>query len=458
MPMISFPFAPRVRRTGGLCAALCALCCATPFATLTAQASATPPLPDTTGVAAAVAGARAALNALSPLWGIDGRDMAWILTDGRAHVSVVRGADGEVITPIALPAGTVIANHAVSWNGRRWAMVRLPLGRDPLLRTALLVHESMHTLQPEHLPGATRTEAGTGGDFLDGEDGRTWLFLELRALGRALEAQGDTQRDAQRQAVRDAMAFRARRDALAHAIERERLDGLDLAEGVPEYTGLRLAGMTDSALAARLAGVHTARVSWVRAIGYWTGPAWGYALDRLAIPSWRAQVRSGARFPDVAAKALGAAVTATEADARAAAYDGVALRASEHARAVANTRRLDSLRARFVNGAMLRLFPAALQVAFDPNGQSPLGDAGTVMTGFRWSANDGSELVAADGALVDPMWKWVQVPLPADGATLPIGVVTEKRTVQGTGWSLTLAKGWRVERSGDRIEIRPPAP
>jgi len=427
---------------------------AAPLRAQSAPAAATPPHPDTSGLADAVREARRTLQALPQLWAIDPRDLTWLFTDGRAHVVTVRRDDGDRLDPIALPAGTVIANHATDWNGRRVAMVRVPLPRDAQQRTTLLVHEAMHTLQPTQLPGATRTEAGTGGDFLDGEDGRSWLFLELRALAAALRATGD----AQRSAVRDALAFRARRDALAHAEERTRLDALDLSEGLPEYTGMRLAGVTATQLADKIGNAAAARVSWVRASGYWTGPAWGYALDALGVRDWRSSAKRGARLPDLAADALRVPRAAVEDTTvtvrRQATYDGTALRAAEHARAVANARVLDSLRMRFAEGAMLRLYPTSMQVAFDPNGQTPLAGRGTVMRGFRWSAKDGSELVADAGALVSSAWDWVQVPL--DTNTLGDAVLDTPRTLSGGGWTVTLAKGWRITRRGDLLEARPP--
>src|SRR5690606_29368622 len=104
-----------------------------------------------------------------------------------------------------------------------------------------------------------------------------------------------------------------------------------------------------------------------------------------------------------------------------------------------------------VDGPVLRLIPGALQVTFDPNAQFPIGDtAGTVMMRFRWSGADGAELVAPEGALVSPTWSWIQVPLPAE--RLEPGAVTEPRTIEGDGWTLTLPAGWRITRVGARVE------
>ncbi len=389
------------------------------------------------------------MQALPSLWGIDGSRVQWILTDGRAHVVSDTTAIAR-LQPIVLPSGTVIANTAIDWNGRRVAMVRLPLPADSLARLSLLVHEAMHVFQPDQLPRAANTEAGEGGDFLESDTARSWLFLELRALAAALTSTGE----AQRRAAQDALVFRAQRDALAPQRERERLDGLDVTEGIPEYTGIRLSGTTASAFADRLRRAPDRSVSWVRAIGYWTGPAYGLLLDQVAPGRWHAGARSGQRFPRLLADVVGAPLAAEAPSTRWARYDGETLWRAERARAVATKRRVDSLRTLFLTGPMLRVVPKSMQVAFDPNGQTSLGKDGTIMRGFRWASVDGAELVAPEGALVSPMWDWVQVPLGA--VSLNEGTVSRPRVIEGPGWRFTVPANWRVQRTGDRTEVRPP--
>jgi hypothetical protein len=104
---------------------------------------------------------------------------------------------------------------------------------------------------------------------------------------------------------------------------------------------------------------------------------------------------------------------------------------------------------------VLRLIPGALQVTFDPNGQTPLGNDGTVMMNFRWAGAESAELVAPAGALVSPTWSWIQVPL---GAVAPEpGELAEAIVLAGDGWRLTLPRGWQVRRVGTRVEARPPS-
>lgn len=406
---------------------------------------------DTVGLVRTVAGAREALDNLGALWNLDDRGIDWVFArrDGRAWATVrSRGRDSLVAMP--LPTGTTIANTSVTLDGKRWAMVVLPLGTYEEGRVRLLVHEAMHTFQPEAMPHPGGTEAGEGGDLLDGAEGRIWLFLELRALAAAITSDGD----AKRAAARDALLFRAKRDSLALPAERTRLDALDLAEGIPEYTGWRLAGSTNDSLAAYLRRTNESATSWVRGVGYVTGPAYGFLLDQLAGSAWREAHRQGARLPTILSTVLGSTPFTSRIDTRAAIYGGVALRRAELARVAERQRRIDSLRTRYVTGPVLRLIPGALQVSFDPNGQFPLGSDGTVMTNFRWAGADGAELVARPGALVSSNWSYIQVPRGA--VPLEAGVITEARTIEGDGWTLKLPVGWRLIVVERRLEVRPP--
>src|SRR5687767_12309972 len=130
------------------------------------------------------------------------------------------------------PANMDIANTAMDWGGKRWAVVMLPLSQDPFTRLQLLAHESFHRIQPEL--GFEMADAMA--QHLDELQGRLWLRLELRALARSLRSQGDEARDA----ALDAVMFRRVRNASfpgSEPVER-RLEG---HEGLAEYTGMRFA-------------------------------------------------------------------------------------------------------------------------------------------------------------------------------------------------------------------------
>lgn len=403
---------------------------------------------DTVGLGAAVSRARAALQGLGALWRADGANIDWLFVS-RSIAVRTRGANPP--EAVSLPPGAPRANMSYTLGSDRLAMIVLPLGLDTDANARLLVHEAMHTLQPHQLPHPGNTEAMEGGDFLDRADGRTWLFLELRALALALASQGEVRITA----AHDALAFRAHRDELASPAERARLDALDLAEGIPEYTGWRLVNSAPALLAQRLENSRDSRVSWVRSVAYSTGPAYGYLLDAINTTSWHERWRAGARLSDLLHDAVGADPSNASVTARAARYDGGSIIAAERARDAERTRTLDSLRMRYLRSPVLRIVPSVMQVTFDPNGQVPLDNQGTVMSNFRWASADGAELAAPAGALVSPTWAHVQVPL--GDAAIAEGVVTDPIEVRGYGWQLRLPRGWVVKRTGLVTEVRPPS-
>ncbi len=402
---------------------------------------------DTVGLGAAVSRARDALQGLQALWRADTPTIDWLFV---SQTTTLRTRGSSPLETVSLPTGAPRANTSYTLGGDRLAMILLPLGGDTDANARLLVHEAMHTLQPQHLPHPGNTEPTEGGDFLDRADGRTWLFLELRALARALASDGEVRIAA----AHDALAFRAHRDRLAAPAERARLDALDLAEGIPEYTAWRLVNAPPELLVPRLETARGRRVSWVRAVSYSTGPAYGYLLDAVSTTRWHERWRAGARLPDLLRDAIGADPSMAAVTDRATRYDGGPVIADEMARDAARARTLDSLRTRYLRRPVLRIVPAAMQVTFDPNGQVPLDDQGTVMSNFRWASSDGAELSAPAGALVSPTWSQVQVPL--GDVSIAEGVVTEPIDISGSGWRLKLPRGWVVKRTGAVTELRPP--
>lgn len=366
----------------------------------------------------------------------------------------------------ALPAGVAPANTSLSWAGRRWAMVVLPLPADALEADRLMVHELWHVAQPTLLPLPSAGEGGAGAALLDEPEGRTWLQLEWRALAAALDGRGAT-RDA---ALADALLFRARRYALASPAERERERLLDLSEGLAEYTAWTVVGGGSAALARRLRDDAPKRRSYVRAFPYYTGPAYGLLAEAREGRAW---VRRLARRPDlqaITAEQLarrGHAPTLARRDSASLAaaaehagrrYGLDSLRVAEAERWTGQQRRLADLRARFVDGAALRLRPGALQITFDPGRQTSLGTAGTVMGGLAWKADDGAELEAPDGGLVLSDWSEVRLPLDATvQGVLSEGPLETRLEARGPGWRLALPAGWRLAREGRDWVARPPA-
>ncbi len=82
-----------------------------------------------------------------------------------------------------LPPNINIANTAVNFSGKRWAMLMLPLSQNKKDRINLLAHELFHTAQPSLGFVLYNPE----NNHLDQKNGRIYLRLELEALKKAVQ-------------------------------------------------------------------------------------------------------------------------------------------------------------------------------------------------------------------------------------------------------------------------------
>ena len=146
---------------------------------------------------------------------------------------------GTVFSGI-LPSSVTISDTPIEWSGKRWTELMLPLqpksdkqiglGND--WRAVLLAHEMFHRIQPAL--GLTRPEVANV--HLDTLAGPYLLQLEWRALASALAS---NDRKSRRAAVSDALMFRRERYRLFPEAATSEA-ALEIDEGIPEYTGVRL--------------------------------------------------------------------------------------------------------------------------------------------------------------------------------------------------------------------------
>jgi hypothetical protein len=266
---------------------------------------------------------------------------------------------------------------------------------------------------------------------LDTPEGRLWLQLEWRALAAALLELGP----AQTQAIRDALAFRSHRHALFPGSARTEAS-LEIAEGVPDYTG-SIAGEPDRNSARwRAIGKLTdpdQSITFVRSFAYTSGPPYGLLLDqRLA--GWRTKLSAQSDLSALLASTLPPHAVVS-AEARAYFYGAVAIRSAEAERAEKAEAAKARYRARLVEGPTL-LLPGGHKFAFsfNPSALVSLGDANTVYPTFHATAEWGT-LDVTDGVLVPTDFSRATVAAPKD---------TFGSHLQGPGWTLELAAGWGV--------------
>jgi len=336
-----------------------------------------------------------------------------------------------------VPDSMHVANTAFDWKGQLWSTVRLPFPTDRYTRIRLLVHEAFHRIQP--VLGLNARDAIN--PHLDERDGRYLLRLELRAMVASLESGGSIAR----RATNDALLFRAQRNRLYPGSDSlETL--LEIQEGLAEYTGTRLALEATGLPAVRVAEATAdfeSRPTYVRALGYGTGPLLGLLLDRYS-PNWRTRIRKEG-FSRQLAGAVNFVVPAdlpgsvAESASR---YGGDSLARAENERAAARARTLAEYRTLLVVGPVIILQADQMYRSFNPNNLIPLGSSGTVYPTGAFQADWGVLQVEKGGALVAPGNREVRVPVPP-------AIDSTAAVIQGGGWRLELKSGWRL-RAGPR--------
>jgi hypothetical protein len=403
------------------------------------------------------------------LWGVrlDGARWMFVLDD-RAFLTEAPEVAGFTRVARDLWAGPVpphlsVANTAVQFGGKAWAMVLLPVPESAEDAVRLLIHEQWHVVQAASIPLPPARESADGAALLDSPEGRVWLVLEWRALAAALQSSGD----AEDRAVEAALVFRARRYLDATPDERQRERTLDLTEGLAEYTAWRLSGGTSGTLANVLTTAAPSRESYVRSFPYADGPAYGFLLDRRR-PGWTHEIANGSDMQRLLVgtlrsehSALEAALvdgrfgdTALRAQTLGPQYGLLPLREGEDGRWRRHQQQLSELRERYLVGPTLRIRPGAMQITFNPQTQTPLDGVGTVMTGLVWKGSEGAQLAAPGGALVDEDWTELRVPL--DGAAFTEGVQVTPVEVVTSEWDVRLPRGWTLRHDGSSWLATPP--
>lgn len=341
------------------------------------------------------------------------------------------------------PQGTGFANTAFDWNGRRWAMIMLPLPADSFDRVTLVMHEVFHREQDSLGLG----NMDLPNNQLDEMNGRVWLRFELQALAAALDAlaNGDA---SVRSHTEDALLFRARRRELyplADSLE----PALEIQEGLAEYTGERLAmtytGETPHRVARKVRDFQR-NPTYVRSFAYATGPALGVLLDRFD-PGWQRRVREVRDPARMLAAGIGLRVPrdlAREAERRAHRYDYATVMREEMQRDSTRREIMAAYRASLVDGATLTFTQPWLGRNFNPQTLVGFDIRHTVYPTGTFNSVWGKLEVTNGGALLSNDQATLRVRAPS--AAPP----ADARTVRGDGWTLELAPGWQVSQAPDR--------
>jgi hypothetical protein len=283
---------------------------------------------------------------------------------------------------------------------------------------------------------------------LDMRPGRTWLRLEYRALARALESLPD--QNAARHHAESALIFRAERRSIYPGSDSLEAT-LEIQEGLPEYTGQRLAMQLTGegpARVARFVRDYETTPTFVRAFAYGTGPAVGILLDRFD-PSWREAIRKSRDIGALLAHAIHFQRPHDldkAARARAREYGWEEVDRSEAARDSARAPTMQGYRARLGSGPVLTLLQSkdSLAWSYDPTELVGFDLRSTVYPSGNFSAPWGKLAVDQGGVLVQNDFSWIRIGLPS--APIAAGA----REIKGDGWTLVLNPGWSVRSDPSR--------
>jgi hypothetical protein len=370
-----------------------------------------------------------------PIALVDRQTRIVIANDTVSGRRFVRLGDGYLTT---LPDNQYVANTSYQWAGRTWTMVALPLPRDRFARVDLLMHEVFH--REQQALGLRQPDALN--NQLDMRAGRTWLRLEYRALARALESLPDI--GVARHHAESALIFRAVRRSLYPGSDSLEAT-LEIQEGLPEYTGQRLAMQLTGEGSARVAKYvrdYEATPTFVRAFAYATGPAIGILLDQFD-PTWRDAIRTNRDLSGLLAQAIHfrrPATLTTVARSRAMEYGWEQVDSTEAARDSARAPLMRDYRARFSDGPTITLRQSkdSLAWSYDPTELIAFDLYSTVYPSGNFSAPWGKLTVERGGVLVQNDFSQIKIGAPLTP------IAPEAREIKGDTWTLSLNPGWSL--------------
>lgn len=349
-----------------------------------------------------------------------------------ADTAGVLQADGKGYSGL-LPAKINIANTAISWGGKRWAMVMLPLPKDQQSRINLLAHESFHRIQPALGFALSNAE----NNHLDQKDGRIYLRLELEALKKAIQA--PTAKE-QHQHLADAFIFRKYRQAL-YANSAVTENQLELNEGIAEFTGIVASGRSKAQMVAFLSkGIDDffENPTFVRSFAYYTIPAYGFLLYGTN-KNWNKKITAQTDLTAYLIKAFRINVPNDLKSASAEVsngYNGKTIVTAETAREERNKKIVAEYKLKFIEEPHFEVKFVKMNVSFDPRNIVPIEDKGTVYPQIRVTDVWGI-LTVEKGALMSPNWDKLFISNP---------VQPEGKKVSGDGWTLELTDGYKLEK------------
>jgi hypothetical protein len=379
------------------------------------------------------------------LWGIDLYDpMLLVNTETRQvfanfpDTAGILRQTGQVYSGI-LPNEINISNTGINWNGRRWAMIMLPLPAYKQDRLNLLAHELFHVSQPSLGFQLFNPE----NNHLDQKNGRIYLRLELEALKKAVQTTNPPERKTH---LTNALAFRKYRYQLyPKSDSTENL--LELNEGITEYTGSVISGRNKKqSIEHFVQSINTflENPTFVRSFAYQTTPVYGYLLSNQK-ENWNREITIETNLTDYFIKAFNISLSNDLKNITGLLlnqYDGKNIISEEKIREEKIKIFVAECKSKFVTLPHFELEFEQMNMSFDYRKIVPVEDIGIVYPNIRITDNWGI-LTVNNGALMSSNWGKIST-------TIPLKI--EDKNISGDGWTLLLNDGYAIikdENSGN---------
>ncbi|MDB5229919.1 MAG: hypothetical protein JWN76_724 [Chitinophagaceae bacterium] len=338
---------------------------------------------------------------------------------------------GEIYTG-TLPVNINLANTAVNWGGRKWAMMMLPLPTEKMNRISLMSHELFHRAQPE----LGFVLYNVNNNHLDTKDGRIFLKLELEALKSALKAKTTDERQLH---LLNAVSFRKYRNNLFKGSGNEE-NLLELNEGIAEFTAVSIACNSDNVKINYLLNaidVFYTKSTFIRSFAYVTTPVYGYFLSKKN-KDWNKTLSVKDNLTELFIRDyhLQTITNAADITKTAAYYNGESIAAAEQEREEKTNALVTKYLKQFVQDPHTEITLENMNVSFNPGNLMPLEDKGTYYPNMRIVDNWGI-LTVTNGSVMAPGWNKINLSLPNS---------IQEDIVKGDGWSIELKPGWKILR------------
>ncbi len=332
-----------------------------------------------------------------------------------------------------LPENINVANTAVEWNDKKWAMIMLPLPDGKFDRINLIAHELFHKAQPEL--GFSYNDPVN--EHLDKLAGRIYLTLELEALKKALLT---TDKKERHKHIINALTFRKHRQNLFTDSENTE-NKIELNEGITEYTGFMIADRPgENAVSHFIVAINSflETETFVRSFTFHTIPIYGFLLSKTD-KNWNKKVNNNTNLTTLFTNKFNYQKPKEEIDILSKNYGYTAIFEKEKKREEEINKKIAYYKNLFLNTPCLKLVFEKMNVSFNTSNIIPLDSLGTVYPTIRVTDKWGI-LEVTEGALMEPKWKYI---------TVSNLIITDDKTVMGKGWTLKLNENYKIVKDGN---------